>query len=515
MVFILSLITTFIISSILYIIFLPPFNIFSVSFWFSLIIFLLLFTFTYIIYSFRFNKRGNNLNIVKYIIYFIFILTILLIINTLVFNQLFFTTSYANQIDVKDGNYYDDIKTDYNNLILIDKDISIKLSDKIDLLDDKYIISNDFNFINYNNSTYAIAPLEFSNVFKYMKYKDVGVKGYVLINTTTLESKVVSLDKGMKYTKQGILFNNILFRLRLKYPTKVFGDMSFEIDSNGNPYYVIPTLDYIGIGKLEDVEGCIIFNPITGTSSYHSINDIPSWVNHLYSEDLILKQINNHSIYSDGFLNSIFGDNILKLSDGYNYMTINDDIYIYSGILNSNTKSNIGYILSNLRTKETTLYRISSPTIDKAIKSTLSLVKKYKYNVLYPILANIDNRATYIMPIIDNNSIIKKYALMDLRRYENIKLFDASLGIEDEIDKYLNSISFIDNEAFEKKITVNYIETANIDGNTYYYIIDNNGQKYMCSININDKLLPFIKVGDKVIVTYLEELDVIDIIDIN
>ena len=169
MVFILSLITTFIISYILYIIFLPPFNIFSVSFWFSLIIFLLLFIFTYIIYSFRFNKRGNNLNIVKYIIYFIFILIILLIINTLVFNQLFFPSSYANQIDIKDGNYYDDIKTDYNNLILIDKDISNRLSDKIDLLDDKYIISNDFNFINYNNSTYAIAPLEYSNVFKYMK----------------------------------------------------------------------------------------------------------------------------------------------------------------------------------------------------------------------------------------------------------------------------------------------------------------------------------------------------------
>ena len=65
-----------------------------------------------------------------------------------------------------------------------------------------------------------------------------------------------------------------------------------------------------------------------------------------------------------------------------------------------------------------------------------------------------------------------------------------------------------------KEIIVKAISTAIIDGNTYYYIIDNDNQKYKVSIKINSSLLPFINVGDKIEVSYNKISDVIDIVKI-
>ena len=62
-----------------------------------------------------------------------------------------------------------------------------------------------------------------------------------------------------------------------------------------------------------------------------------------------------------------------------------------------------------------------------------------------------------------------------------------------------------------KTITVKSIKEATISGNTYYYITDEDNQKYKVSITLSDNL-PFIKAGSTLKIGYDKETDVINIV---
>ena len=49
------------------------------------------------------------------------------------------------------------------------------------------------------------------------------------------------------------------------------------------------------------------------------------------------------------------------------------------------------------------------------------------------------------------------------------------------------------------------IKDVTIDGNTYYYITDENDNKYRVSIKVNSNKLPFIKVGSELKISYNEK----------
>ena len=79
---------------------------------------------------------------------------------------------------------------------------------------------------------------------------------------------------------------------------------------------------------------------------------MPTWVDHVYEADLILEEVNDWGAYKNGFLNSIFTQkDVVATTTGYNYLAMNDDIYLYTGITSVLTdESNIGFILTNMRT---------------------------------------------------------------------------------------------------------------------------------------------------------------------
>ena len=55
------------------------------------------------------------------------------------------------------------------------------------------------------------------------------------------------------------------------------------------------------------------------------------------------------------------------------------------------------------------------------------------------------------------------------------------------------------------------INNSIINGNTNYYIIDYDNQKYKVSINIASDRLPFLKVDDEINISYITEEEVIEI----
>ena len=214
----------------------------------------------------------------------------------------------------------------------------------------------------------------------------------------------------------------------------------------------------------------IIFNPVTGEGTKYALKDVPSWVDHVYPSDLIIEQVNDWGLYEKGFLNSIFGQKgVVATTTGYNYIAMNDDIYLYTGVTSvSSDESNIGFILTNLRTKETHFYEVSGAEEYSAMASAEGQVQQMKYKSTFPLLINLNNKPTYLMSLKDNAGLVKMYAFVDVVDYQNVVVTDAKHGIEVAAKNYLgNDINTV-GEEFTEDIIISKINTSVIDGTSYY-----------------------------------------------
>lgn len=511
-----NLLITFIIGLILYYLILPPINITSLTFWLYvsilIIIYFVLSCFNIFDINYIFNKKHHDFKVSR-CIYLIGIIFIGILLVNFILSPLFNASSYANRIVVNENkNFTDDIElVDFNAIPLLDKVSSQKLGDRTmgalpDLVSQFYV-SNLYTQINYNDEILRVTPLEYASIIKYFTNRDEGIKGYITVNSVNGESKLVKLEKGMKYMPSALFFENLERKLRITYPTKIFGDMNFEIDNAGNPYWIVETCTYKGVGIKKEISGVIVLDPITGNSNWYKIGEIPSWIDHVYNASLIIEQLDNWGEYKNGYLNSIFGQKgVVNTTEGYNYLAMNDDIYLYTGITSVSTdESNLGFVLTNMRTKETNFYSIPGAEEYSAMASAEGAVQDKKYQATFPLLINLNDKPTYLMSLKDNAGLVKMYAFVDVVDYQKVVVSDVSLGIEEAARIYLNENDKTDSDnILEDTIEIKEINTAIIDGISYYYFVDNNNKRYSISIKINKNLLPFLKVNDKVKIEYYE-----------
>lgn len=521
-----SVIFTILFGGILYYFMLPPFNIHSYSFWIFVCIILIVFFIINsiltvpetIISSIKGRKKSSNLKSYKLLLFIPTLIVVIMLVN-FVLSPLFNSKSYYSRITVdENANFTEDVKeVDFSKIPLLDKESSMKLGDRtmgqMSELVSQFDVSNLYTQINYNDKIIRVTPLEYNGVIKYFTNRKEGVKGYITVDSTNGESKLVKLEKGMKYMPSALFNENLYRKLRFTYPTKIFDEISFEIDNEGNPYWIVPTIKYSGVELKKEIKEVIILNPINGESKIYDVKDVPTWVDHVYPASLVIEQVDDWGQYKNGFFNTIFGQKgVVQTTTGYNYVVMNDDVYLYTGITSViSDESNIGFILTNLRTKETKFYNVPGAEEYSAMDSAKGQVQQMNYTPTFPLLVNLNNRPTYLISLKDNAGLVKMYAFVDVEDYQKVVVTDSSKGIEKAAENYLNEVTGEDanGELITKEITIKTIKEVIIDGNTYYYITDLDNQKYKVSIKVNKNLLPFVNVGDKVKVNYLSESDVI------
>lgn len=501
---------------------LPPINIQSISFW-GFVVFILIVGSICLEFSNLFVKKPKLSKISSLMFGSLFIIWGIIFIINFIYSPLFMSDMYSKRIDINmEGNFQEEIdEVDFDKIPLLDKDSSRKLGDRVmgqmPEMVSQFYVSDLYTQINYNNKIVRVTPLEYNGLFKYFNNKDKGVTGYIEVNSTTGEVKLVKLDDGMKYMPSALLNEDLYRYLRFLFPFDMFGDESFEVDEEGNPYWVIPVMEYKGVELVSEIGSIILLNPITGDAKKYDVKDVPKWVDHVYSADLILEQADDWGCYKEGFFNSIFGQkNVVMTTDGYNYLANDDDIYLYTGITSvSSDEANIGFILTNMRTKETVFYSIAGAEEYSAMDSARGQVQQMNYTPTFPLLINLNGKPTYLISLKDNAGLVKMYAFVDVSDYQKVTVEDVSLGIEKIASNYLGS-EYITNSSssLSEDIIVNSVTSAVIDGVSYYYLIDNNGNKYKVSIKVEKDLLPFIKNGDRLKVYYKEKENVTTIIKI-
>ncbi|MCI8461318.1 MAG: hypothetical protein HFE81_07955 [Bacilli bacterium] len=529
-----SLVVTFLIGSLLYYLTFPALNVTNMEFWiFAVVVYLIFGVLNTIlnlkislddfVRNLQYKRKGKKVRSKLFLV--IPVVAFIIILVNFILSPLFGAKSYYNRILVDSSNDFTEevMEADFNKMPLLDRDSSEKIGDRTmgqmsDLVS-QFDVSSQYTQINYNNEIIRVTPLEYNGIVKWFTNRKKGVTGYITVNSTSGEAKLVKLKKGMKYVSSGCFNDNLYRKLQFAYPTKNFESVNFEIDNEGNPYYVASVVKYVGVGLRREVSGVVILNPINGKSKYYDVKDVPSWVDHVYEADLILEQINDWGKYKNGFINSLIGQrDVVQTTRGYNYLAQNDDIYLYTGITSVLAdESNIGFILTNMRTKETKFYDVAGAEEYSAMESAKGQVQQMNYTSTFPLLINLNNKPTYLISLKDNAGLVKMYAFVDVVDYQKVVVTDSSKGIKKAAEAYLLEVSDeleTNKTSLEKEIIVKNITTAMIDGNTYYYFIDNEYKKYRVSIKVNRNKLPFLRDGDKLLVKYDKEQEVINITDI-
>ncbi len=514
-----------------YYIFLPPLNIQAISFWVFFIASVCMFIFIFAIAAstsevVRITNNSKMRDLPKVIsipsMLISIIIAVILIVNVAC-SPLFNAGSYSRRIIIDETKEFsnDIAEVDFNTLPLLDRDSSEKLGDRVmgqmSELVSQYYVSNQYTQINYNNEITRVTPLEYADIIKWFTNRKDGVKGYIKVNSVNGNTELVKLEKGMKYMPSAYFNENLNRRLRFAYPTTVFGDAKFEIDNDGNPYWIVPTYSYTAVGLKTKVSGAIIFNPIDGTSKKYKMEDVPTWVDNAINAELLIEQIDDWGNYKGGFLNSIFGQkNVVNTTKGYNYLAMNDDIYLYTGITSvMSDESNLGFILSNMRTGETNFYAVAGAEEYSAMASAQGQVQQMQYVSTFPLLINLNNKPTYLVSLKDAAGLVKMYGFVDVQDYQKVVVTDASKGIETASQNFLQSYAeeISDNILTKKDITVKNIKSATKSGNTYYYITDQDSKKYVASIELGDKLA-FTSVGDKLTIGYYDIKEITEVVKI-
>lgn len=432
--------------------------------------------------------------------------------------QLFNAKGYHNLIEMTDGDFAADVsEINKEQIPIVDRDTASrlgqrKLGEMADLVS-QFEIMDLYTQINYNGRPVRVTPLQYGDIIKWFNNQSDGIPAYITVDMTTQETTLVRLDKGIKYSPSEYLLRDLNRHLRFSYPTKIFDEISFEIDDNGTPYWVASTVDYkIGLWSGKDIGGAVLLNAQTGESEYYDLEDIPQWVDQVFDSELVIDQLTYNGKYRSGFWNSIFGQKgVLQPTDGYNYLAINDDVYLYTGMTSvTSDESNVGFVLVNLRTKETKFYSIPGAEEYSAMSSAEGQVQHLSYSSTFPLLLNISDRPTYFMSLKDAAGLVKMYAFVDVQQYQIVGTGETvDEAREDYISKLKKEdvkVEDITETTLEGNIAA--INSAVLDGNTHYFILlENDENVYTVSVALSD-MLPFAEVGDKVTMTVTADVSV-------
>lgn len=444
------------------------------------------------------------------------LIIILMTVASLLGLQFFNATRYRDLITIEDGDFAQDVaELNMSQIPVVDKDTasrlgSRKLGEMTELVS-QFEIQDDYTQINYKGSPYRVTPLRYADPIKWLFNHKEGLPAYLTVDMVTQETNLVWLENGMRYSPSEYFFRNIYRYIRFKYPTKMFETVSFEIDDNGTPYWIAPTISYrIGWWDGKDIDGAVLVNAVTGESEWYAKEDVPQWVDQLYYAELLIGQLDDNGRFQHGYINSVFGQkDVRRTTYGYNYMAINDDVYLYTGMSSVTAdESNIGFVLVNCRTKETKFYTVPGATETSAMASAQGQVQHLNYSATFPLLLNISNRPTYFLSLKDNAGLVKMYAFVDVEQYQ---IVGTGQTIDEAKSNYRKALNLEDVDVQEPvdsteiSGTVASLASAVVSGNTcYYFTLEGDSQVYTASVDIHEKL-PFMQPGAELSFSYAED----------
>ena len=470
-------------AAVYYYISLPAINIHAAGFWFFI---MLLIAFVLVIYVVKRRLRIEEIKLsktVKVLVGCLLLVVAVYFIGSVLSSPIVNAKKYQKLLTVKDGEFTKDIEElSYDQIPLLDRASATilgnrKMGSMIDMAS-QFEVDDIYSQINYNDKPVRVSPLRYASPIKWLTNQSQGIPAYIMIDMATQSTELVKLEKGIKYSTAEYFNRNIYRHLRFNYPTYIFNELSFEVDEEGTPFWVCPVKKFnIGLFGGETVGRVVLCNAITGETIDYKIEDVPQWIDRAYSADLLVSLFDYYGTLKHGFINSVLGQkDCLVTTDGYNYLAIDDDVWVYTGVTSvSGDQSNVGFVLMNQRTMETKFYAIEGATETSAMASAEGQVQNLKYVATFPLLLNIGGEPTYFIALKDNAGLVKKYAMVNVQKYQVVGIGDTVGECEDEYQKLLQKEGIQVAEDNRKSGTITGVITkiaqGVVGGNSHYFIM--------------------------------------------
>ena len=529
---IVAAVLTLIFAAVMFYVTLPAINLQSEEFWMFLFYCLTFYAVAQLLLEVvNYKKKNKGIKILEQkpkvgkgalAVICISILPLLVLVGGSAISSTFFHAgAYANLIEVPEANFADDMpETEVvNNIALMDTDTAIKMGNRtLGALSDvvsQYEISENYKQINYNKTPQKVSTLEYADFFKWLSNRQSGIPGYVMVDPVNVtDANYIKLEKPIKYSDSGYFGDDLTRKLRFSYPTKIFGNCSFEIDDNGNPYYIVacmqPRISMLG---AYDVNEVIIFDPVSGSSDIYALSEVPTWVDNVFTGTLASQKYDWYGTLKNGFWNSIIGNKDCKVTtDDYGYIVIGDDVWFFTGVTSvTSDESNIGFIISNARTGEYKFYQVTGAEEYSAMESAQGQVQEKGYVASFPSLINVSGEATYIMVLKDSGGLVKLYALVNVENYAIVATGSTQTEAKEEYLKLLKQNGVIDELPEKEEIQSPNVAETNVEivdinvytvgGESVFYISASDGQIYKQRL-CDDEGLIILRKGDAINIKY-------------
>ena len=452
------------------------------------------------------------------------VMLVLLGLGSLIGSEVFNAKGYADILTVTESDFATDLSESVgtDSIALMDTASAQMLGDReigsLSHVVSQYDVADAYTQIDFQGKPIKVAPLEYAGFFKWANNNQVGATGYVTVDPVSMSASFVEC-KGMKYIPSAYFGEDAVRRMWSQFPTLMLENLHFEIDEEGNPYYVASVIEksiFLFGGKT--VSGCVVMDPVSGECVRYDLADVPRWVDVVFDGYLICDQYNWHGLYQNGYFNSLFAKKGCKQvtsytqvdEDGYEiestdfgYVAKDGDIWIYTGITSVNgDSSNIGFLLANERTGESRYYPIAGADEKSAMHAAEGEVQEKRYAASFPSLINVEGEPTYIMVLKDSGGLVKLYAAVNVEQY-NLVATAATL------EGCLNNYKVLVGEEAEPlpdpvETTVSFaiaqIHHVVVEGNTYIYLADAEGNLYRAKAADHENML-LLKEGDSVKLT--------------
>ena len=397
---------------------------------------------------------------------------------------------YANVLQTQDADFTQDIQqVDYSEIPIIDRDSAALLGNRamgnIPEYVSQFEIAGTYSQINYQGTPVRVSPLGYADLFKWLTNRAEGIPAYALVDMTTQDAQIVKLgDRAIFYSRSEPLARNIDRYVQLKYPFYMFDEKSFEIDEDGQPWWICPVQTRtIGLFGGTTIERVVMVNATTGECTDLAIDDVPQWVDRAYPAELLIQQYNWSGKYQDGWLNSWLGQkNVVQTTPGtdgnvgYNYIAKDDDVWVYTGVTSATADNSIvGFVLVNQRTAESHYYPVAGATEESAMQSAEGAVQNLRYSATFPILINVSEQPTYFMALKDNAGTVKKFAMVDIQHYQNVATGDTVAETQKSYQAMLATSGTLSGDAAEANTqeqtgAIRSMTQAVLDGNSHFYV---------------------------------------------
>jgi hypothetical protein len=370
-----------------------------------------------------------------------------------------------------------------------------------------------FHIQKVKNDLYWVAPLLHSGFFKWNKNSE-GTNGYVMVNACNeRDVKLVQEINGkkaiIKYQPEAFFGDYLERHLYFSGFFKTgLTDYTFEIDDEGNPYWVI-TKYQKKIGFYgDDAVGVVVVDTETGKCTEYSTEQAPAWIDRIQPDQFVAEQLNDWGNFVKGFWN-FSNENKLQITQKLSLVYGEDNrSYWYTGLTSVGAdEATVGFVLIDTRTKKAVWYKQSGATEFAAENSAVGKVQEKRYTSSLPIPYNINNIPTYMMTLKDNGGLVKMFAMVAIEDYTIVGVGNT---LVETLMAYKNAYNMAGNKINPKNVTnkmllktvVNRIQSDTKNGNSFYYFtVAGMNNIFIGSSQISNEM-PVTMAGDSIQISF-------------